>query len=113
MAEKKETPKETIIVEDEDAIEHGEIHVRAVPEKGFRRAGIFFPREEVVIPADCLSKARYDAIKNEPMLVTVEIKAPARKTAAELKAEETAAKAAAQKAKDDAETVAKLNATKK
>lgn len=84
MADKKEKTKEqpeTIIARDKDPIEHGAIHVRAVPEKGFRRAGVYFPHEEeVVIPADTLSQERYDLIKGERLLVTVEVGAPTPKS---------------------------------
>lgn len=82
MAEKEEKKKpETIIVRDKDPIEHGDIHVRAVPAKGFRRAGIYFPHEEeIVIPADTLSQERYDLIKGERLLVAVEVGAPAPKS---------------------------------
>ena len=72
-AEEKAAAPEQVFERDRDAIEHGDIHVRAVPEKGFRRAGIFFTREETVIPADSLSQIRYDAILNEGMLVALEV----------------------------------------
>ena len=77
--EANRTASETTVVSGDgaDACEHGELHVKAVvaPEKhGFRRAGIYFPKgQEVTIPADTLSKERYSAIKNEGMLVVVEI----------------------------------------
>lgn len=74
----------TTVVADRDAIEHEELYVKAaVPadKHGFRRGGIYFPRnEQVTIPADTLNKERYDAIVNEPMLNVV--KAPAAKKAA-------------------------------
>jgi hypothetical protein len=85
MADKKENPnKVTCIISDgRDAIEHGEIHVKASvspSQDGFRRGQIWFPRgAEVVIPADTLNQVRYDAIMNESMLVAVEVNAAPKK----------------------------------
>jgi hypothetical protein len=75
---------ETVVESDgANACEHGELHVKAsVPENrdGFRRAGIFFPRDEkVIIAADSLSQERYDAITNERMLNVVEVEPGAAK----------------------------------
>lgn len=75
----------TTVVADRDAIEHDELHVKAAvgPDKhGFRRAGIYFPRnEKVVIPADTLNAERLAAIRDEQMLNVVEVPTSAPKTA--------------------------------
>lgn len=77
IEEAKKLRQTTVVERDRDAIEHGELHVKAAvtPDKpGFRRARIWFPRNEtVVIPADSLNKERYLLIKEENMLNVVEV----------------------------------------
>ena len=46
------------------------VKVRAIPERGFRRAGMAFTREEKIVDVD---KKTLEILKSEQMLVVVEM----------------------------------------